>query len=91
MTGACLKNIVKRQRAQDRIPARTAAGNGYLGGIHATLPNKVARGVNTVSHISNSPLAIQAFTVGATITAATPVVDVHERKTTAGPKLGLKP
>src|SRR6185437_8381570 len=82
---ARLKGIAEGDRAERRIAARAAAGDGQPLAIHQPLRRQIARAIDTVIQVYHAPLALQAVAIGAAIAGAAAIVHIEDGEATARP------
>src|SRR6266550_3857129 len=87
VAGAGFENVTKRQRAERRVAAGAAAADCEPIAVDFAAFSKIARAVDAVVDIDDTPLTVEPFSVGASVTGAAAVVDIEYRDASAGPIL----
>src|SRR5579862_2580795 len=68
--------VLRGKGAQHGVAARAAAADGHAVGVNVASLRQIARAVDAILHVHDSPLSLQALAVGAAVAGAAAVVDV---------------
>ena len=87
MAGAGFESVAESQRAERGIAARASATNRQAVAVNVSALDKIARAIDAVIDIDDTPLALEPFSVCAAVTRAATVIYVEYGDPAASPVL----